>query len=75
VAVEAHFGGKCIEAGCVDGLRIPVKMGKKIHLIYVGPYMRPIKGKGGRQNFSAQQWRPLIFAFVEQVKVAKSIQG
>ena len=26
MAVEAHFGGKCIDAGCVDGLRIPVKM-------------------------------------------------
>jgi hypothetical protein len=26
VAGKAHFGGECIDAGCVDGLRIPVKM-------------------------------------------------
>jgi len=27
----AHFGGKCIDAGCVDGLRIPVKMVVDFH--------------------------------------------
>ena len=26
MAVEAHFGGKCIDAGCVDGIRISVKL-------------------------------------------------
>jgi hypothetical protein len=31
VAYVAHFGGKCIDAGCVDGLRIPVKMGADFH--------------------------------------------
>ena len=31
MAVEAHFGGKCIDAGCVDGLRIPVKMEVYFH--------------------------------------------
>ena len=30
MAVEAHFGGKCIDAGCIDGLRVPVKMGLKL---------------------------------------------
>jgi hypothetical protein len=33
VAGKAHFGGKCIDAGCVDGLRIPVKMGVDLHLL------------------------------------------
>jgi hypothetical protein len=27
----AHFGGKCIDAGCIDGLRIPVKMVVNFH--------------------------------------------
>ena len=31
MAVEAHFGGKCIDAGCVDGSRIPVKMEVSFH--------------------------------------------
>ena len=26
MAAEAHYGGKYIDAGCVDGLRIPVKL-------------------------------------------------
>ena len=26
MASKAHFGGKYIDAGCVDGLRIPLKM-------------------------------------------------
>ena len=32
MAGTAHFGGKCIEAGCVDGIRIPVKKWTKIRL-------------------------------------------
>jgi len=34
VAYVAHFGGKCIDAGCVDGLRIPVKMVAEFHRGY-----------------------------------------
>jgi len=34
VAGKAHFGGKCIDAGCVDGLRIPVKMVVDFHRGY-----------------------------------------
>ena len=31
MAYVAHFGGECIDAGCVDGLRIPVKMWVNLH--------------------------------------------
>ena len=39
MAYVAHFGGKCIDAGCVDGLRIPVKM-VVIHLKQAPHYTR-----------------------------------
>jgi hypothetical protein len=39
VAGKAHFGGKCIDAGCVDGLRVPVKMVVGFHSSFGHTYI------------------------------------
>jgi len=51
VAYVAHFGGKCIDAGCVDRLRIPVKMVVEIHLSLwceTSLFVSDCGGAGGR---------------------------